>query len=292
MATIKQLTKQVESSQKRIEDYTKKITMYQTRAKKNAQKFGVDYDQITYAKNRYGYDITLPIKLEFWDSEKITNAYQYMLENCEKLEREKSYLAKLTDELTALQETEKAEENAFNNGLALALNNAMSDFKTEWTNKMISWHDSHYDYIKENYDKARDKNSRSETLLTRIRWWKKYSHHRLFSYTLERIAKETRIIINDRANFFTEKYDYMNEVADNLQKLWDNSIKNLTKKCQAFCIDESQMKLSNIAVTPKGFEVYITDGKPRRVYARMIWAAEDSILVTPHTRYIVTEKKK
>lgn len=50
------------------------------------------------------------------------------------------------------------------------------------------------------------------------------------------------------------------------------------------------MKVNGIGVTQKGFECIITDGQERNIYARMIWAAEYSMFVSPHTRYIITER--
>lgn len=44
-------------------------------------------------------------------------------------------------------------------------------------------------------------------------------------------------------------------------------------------------------MTELGIEVLLNDSKPRVLDVRVIWAAEYSELVAPHTRYIITERR-
>ena len=72
---------------------------------------------------------------------------------------------------------------------------------------------------------------------------------------------------------------------------YEASIKNMVNKLVKFNIDKSAMKISYPNAIGRGLEMYITDGKDRQIYARLIWAAEYSVCVAEHLRFIVTEKK-
>lgn len=62
----------------------------------------------------------------------------------------------------------------------------------------------------------------------------------------------------------------------------DNAIAKANKKGYNLSVESFQ-------VTERFVKTY-HDGQERNIYARMIWAAEYSMFVSPHTRYIVTEK--
>lgn len=55
---------------------------------------------------------------------------------------------------------------------------------------------------------------------------------------------------------------------------------------------EQAIRVDNPTMTEKGFAAHITDGTTRVVHVRVIWAAEYSVLVTPHTRYIATQRTR
>ena len=73
---------------------------------------------------------------------------------------------------------------------------------------------------------------------------------------------------------------------------WNNGITILTNKCYKFGSDENKIRVDAPQMTSKGFSAFITDGKSRIVDVRVIWAAEYSVLVTPHIRYIATQRTK
>lgn len=77
-----------------------------------------------------------------------------------------------------------------------------------------------------------------------------------------------------------------------IRKSIEASEKALIKynKCKTFGVDENKVVARHPNVTGKGFTVILTDGKDREIDARVIWAAEYSEFVCPHTRYIVTER--
>ncbi len=117
----------------------------------------------------------------------------------------------------------------------------------------------------------------------------KRGHYSLARH-LEKASNKCSEIISDRANMY-DKAGYLAVIQKELESSWDAGIVKLTKKCQDFSVDESNVTACNPEMTSKGFEVVIKDGKPRLIYARVIWAAEYSLIVEPHIRYIVTERR-
>ena len=120
---------------------------------------------------------------------------------------------------------------------------------------------------------------------TRHRW---NEYKRVKEY-LTRVIKVCNEVILDDANQM-EKPEYIAKVKEDLEKVWEMGIVKLADKCRKYNLDESKIKVSRPAVTEKGFEVILTDGGSRVIDARVIWAAEFSYFVSPHTRYIVTKR--
>ena len=96
--------------------------------------------------------------------------------------------------------------------------------------------------------------------------------------------------MDDAANMDHDAY--MAKMGQETIKSWNNGIILLTDKCHKFGLNEQAIKVSDADMTPKGFEAVITDETSRVVYVRVIWAAEYSVLVTPHIRYIATQRTK
>jgi len=295
MATINQLTKQIATSKKRIEDYTKKVSMYKERITKACTKADLDINEITIKEIPCGRasikQVNIPRetidRIGWKAASSILNAYEYMIENTDKVAREQKNLTYLANELATLKSKADAEQKEYNNNLAISYNEAMREFKGVWFEKMVNWHTEHHAYVNAHKDEARAIYNRAD----KCRWYFKLrrKHYRLLYY-LEAVCKRNAAVFTDDACKM-DLTTYLTKVKKALEEKWEQGIKTLTKKSQAFGVDENNITISNVAMTEKGFEVYVTDGKPRRIYARVIWCAEYSIMVSPHTRYIVTEKK-
>ena len=305
MATIKQLTKQIETSKKRIFDYERKIAMYQERRDNNIavanKKFGLNIlveDILVTEKTRGNYkwkEFSLSSEIRaaigFDAAFKITNACDYIEDNAKNKRYETANLERLETELKVLKEQEQAKKDNYNKGLEAALRVSMEDFRTVWFERMITWHGKHYDYIKDKTPKMKKRYSRVRILQQHFdRYHLRHVHSRIRKY-LENVAVSCGNIISDTANRFDTKEEYLGEVKKELENSWENGIVKLTNKCQGFGVDKQKVSVYNPSMTSKGFEVEIKDGKPRIIYARVIWAAEYSMIVEPHIRYIVTERK-
>lgn len=301
MATIKQLTKWIETSQKRISDFDRKIAMYQERRDKNIaaanKKYGLDIkaeDIITTKRERW-IDYSLPEsikeKIDFDSLCKIIETHEYMNENIKKKSQEIANLERMKTELSDLEAKAKAEADSYNKGLEAALRSSMADFKTVWFNRMIEWHGKHYDFIKEKTPLMKVKKERIVSLQRYFGYgYRANEGHYSLARHLEKANNKCSEIISDRANRY-DKTGYLAVIQKELESSWDAGIVKLTKKCQDFSVDENNVTACNPEMTSKGFEVVIKDGKPRLIYARVIWAAEYSLIVEPHIRYIVTERR-
>ena len=306
MTTIKQIAKWIEASKKRIDNFERKISMYQERRDKNIaaanKKFGTDIkvDDIiskVCGNARYQWhEYLMPKSIEeiigFDTSYKITSAYDSMEENIKNRRIEQANLERMQAELAELEAKAKADADSYNNGLDTALRAAMADFRTVWMEHMIEWHGKHYEYIKERTPKMANLRNHVRRLQQYFDAYHRRKTHRRISLFLERIANNCNEVINDEVNKYASQYDYLTAVKRDLEKSWEAGIVKLTKKCQGLGVDESKVSTGTPAMTSRGFEVVIKDGKPRVIYARIIWAAEYSNIVEPHIRYIVTERKQ
>lgn len=298
--TIKQLDKQIETANKRIAGYQGKIEMYLGRTNNAcaAAKVSIN-DIITTENGRPGhrfYDYQLPASttsaIGFEASYRITNNYRSMKENERLLEREKRTLASLIEQ----REKMISDANNYANataGLSVALEHAMVDFRAVWFRKMREWYKNHYEYINEKLPVALDRYKRADECrryFSRTRGWSWCRTSRLMKW-LENVCKATaEITMDDAARMDFDAY--MDAMEQAIIKSWENGIKVLTDKCYKFGLNESAIRVNQPSMTGKGFSAIITDGTARVIDIRVIWAAEFSSIVTPHTRYIATQRTK
>ena len=304
MATIPQLTKQIEVANRRIADFDTKIARYTERRDKAIaaanKKFGVNIkvDDIIVkdeTKGRYTWrEYSLPASIRdaigFDASFKITNACDYIHDNTKNKGFEERNLARLKEELAALEAQAKADADNYNQGLETALRSALSDFRNVWFERMMTWHGKHFDIIKERTPLMTQRRERIRPLVQYFdRYWNTNKHRRTINF-LDRQQALCNEIIADEVNKYDNRESYLADMKEELERSWERGIVNLTKKCQVYGVDESKVSTCAPELTAKGFEVIIRDGKPRVIHARIIWAAEYSDIVEPHIRYIVTER--
>ena len=305
MATIKQITKQIETATKRIADFDRKIAMYTERRDKAIaaanKKSGLNIcvDDIIVKENtngRYTWkEYSLPESIRdaigFEALFKITNACDYINDNTKNKSIEERNLARLQAELAELEAKAKADADNYNNALDSALRSAMADFRVVWFDRMMTWHGKHFDIIKKRTPAMIECRARVRSLQQYFDVYRFRNTHRRISRFLEATAKRCNEIIADDANRYDNRDAYLADVKKELERSWESGIVKLTNKCQGFGVDESKVSTCAPEMTAKGFEVIIRDGKPRVIHARVIWAAEYSDIVEPHIRYIVTERQ-
>lgn len=304
MATIKQITKQIETATKRIADFDRKIAMYTERRDKAIaaanKKSGLNIcvDDIIVKENtngRYTWkEYSLPASIRdaigFEASFKITNACDYINDNTKNKGIEERNLARLQSELAALEAKAKADADNYDNALDAALRSAMADFRVVWFERMMTWHGKHFDIIQERTPVMKDRRARAINAKQYFNGYGTYSKHRRTCGVIDAIIGRCNEVIYDVANNYPTRDSYLADMKKELERSWERGIVNLTKKCQVYGVDQSKVSTCAPNMTSKGFEVIIQDGKPRVIHARIIWAAEYSDIVEPHIRYIVTER--
>jgi hypothetical protein len=167
----------------------------------------------------------------------------------------------------------------------------LQGFKAVLFEKTDKWYRNHHAFINGRYAEAKSKYERAKACQSyfdmRRGWRWRYTSVARF---LERVIKQNAEIVMDDAAC-KELPVYLAKKAEETALSWANGVKLLTDKCHKFGLNEAAMKVVDVAMSGKGFEAIITDGTARVVDVRVIWAAEYSELVTPHVRYIATERK-
>lgn len=282
MATVNQIRKQIETAEKRLAKAEKNVAMYDAR---------IDSAIARAAKatgrnvTRDNYNETVPSRSYFpvWYS--IESNFDSKAENEKAVARETREIARLR---AALVEMTKAETAT---SLEITLDNVMVDFRAAWAEKMMAWYGEHYDYIAARKDAARARYIKARRIYDYMGFGGRYAKHpRIYRFVENAKNAAAEIVCDDAARM--DKAAYLEKMANTLADVWAAGIKKLAAKCSKFGVDETKVSASEPDVTEKGFECVLTDGKARLIYARVIWAAEYSELVRPHTRYIVTERTK
>lgn len=291
MATINQLNKQIETANKRMADYQRKAEMYAARVAKTLAKVRklTGNNEVTAENAKQILNIKEDYKqFDLWCA--LTNANDYEMENRQHAEREQRNIERMAKEIERLA-TEQQTHNEEIAPLERALTMAMVEFKEQWMRRMMGWYEKYYDMMRTKLDEATNRRKRADNLrryFRNVHGW--HTYQKVQKY-LERVCQYSTGIIMDEANRMA-KADYMAKKDMELSRAWNNGIVKLADKCRKYGLDESRIEAQQPSVTEKGFETVVSDGSNRIIYARVIWAAEYSEYVAPHTRYIVTERRK
>lgn len=88
----------------------------------------------------------------------------------------------------------------------------------------------------------------------------------------------------------SSREEYLAEAEKDAEAVYERNVRVLAEKINAWGVNANEMVVDEVADDPKFFEIRVSDGV-HNLYARSIWAAEYSDKVTPHFRFIITEKK-
>lgn len=289
MATINQIKKQIETANKRLEENKERVVMYAGRIGKGLAKVA-KYTGKQVTVDNYESALNLNGNTKDWDLYySLRSAIELKAEKEHNVLREQRNIKHLTETLQSIEkEIKKAEMN--NKPLENALRVAMNDFRVVWFERMIDWYGKHYDAMRKAFESAKVRRERAQNCRNYFN-----TKYFLFEYKkvrkyLDIVIKSANEIIYDDANRY-EKPEYMEIVKNKLAISWEKGVEKLASKCRKFGVDEKNIAISCPTLKEKGFEVMLQDGRERVIYARIIWAAEYSDFVCPHTRYIITERK-
>lgn len=289
MATINQIKKQIETANKRLEKNNDRVTMYASRIEKGLAKVAKytgkqvtadDYENALDLKGGNAKDWELYFSLNAAIDSKAENEHNVL--------KEQRNIQLLTAQLQRMED-EQRKQDARNKPLENALRVAMADFRVVWFNRMVDWYGKHYDAMRKALEPAKVRRERAKVCryhFETMHHWSEYRNVRNYLNVVIKAANET---IYDDANKY-DKPEYMEIAKKELAISWENGIVKFASKCRNFGVDEKRISVRFPTLIEKGFEALLQDGTNRVIDARIIWAAEYSEYVCPHTRYIITER--
>lgn len=297
---MKRLDKQMEAAEKRIAKFEKNIGMYESRLDKQLQKLQKEGVQLTRedfqvkptGRWKYDYDVQLSVKAQALDWNRkypMTENVMRAQENRDRLKDEKESLQKLMKERNGKKMGEEQKEAAVK-ALLENLGTELEPFRIEWKEGMMKWHEAFYERIHQALPNARVQYKELEQHIQAEQRANGYRPTARLKQLQTAKASFGRILSAPPA--VHENMDsYMGMVKKMLEDMWRWTLRGLAEKLIPFDVDTTQMKVMHPRMAERGLDVLIKDNKQRVIDARMIWAAEYSEYVTPHTRYIVTERK-
>jgi hypothetical protein len=215
----------------------------------------------------------------FWTFDRFATARATYKEQQGLIERYTAMLAKKNAAATTEDEAVKKYKPALAEGC--------EGFRKVWLARNLGHAAFEYDDINAKVDTVKKIYDRLNRLPNISPRYFQMSHTRL-RRKVEKAEAECYNIISHRAAKMTRS-EYLEYTRERLEQHWDASMTKLAVKLLPFNLNH--IKATATDMEDKGLECYITDGN-RRIHARVIWAAEFSDIVTPHERYIITERTK
>lgn len=88
---------------------------------------------------------------------------------------------------------------------------------------------------------------------------------------------------------YRDKVSYVSKQRFDAERQYQANMSLVADRVRKMHMDESNLSVSQINHSAKGFDIVVSDGV-KKIYARSIWAAQDSYYVAPHFRFIVTDR--
>lgn len=287
MATVKSLQRQVTSTESKLDKASQRISMYTSRL---ASALAAASELLGQEVTENNYDALLCAPSDF-------DTWFRISDNLERLNEVKRARVKLTRRLSELQASLmelQQRESAKEATLEIALNSLsalLASFREAWYTKMVDKHRAFHARVQEALPSHA---LRSDRLFKCISAFGGTSggyllvHRRMYTALRAAHSKE-RVWLFQPAAVLSQEV-YMTHVAHELSQSWEAGLTQLAEKCIRYDVDFSKLEVHSPAMTNLGIEVLLTDDKPRVLHVRVIWAAEYSDIVAPHTRYIITER--
>lgn len=206
----------------------------------------------------------------------------------------KRFLKESTEEFKSAKQ---ALENTLD-AIKAKLDSELVRFKQLYIEKAKAFAERMYTWAEENKDRLADEEDKS---------WKaiKECEHRLYAEGLdyrEVFHHSEKRALQDKYEDYRKAYnqcitilhssreEYLAEAEKDAEAVYERNVRVLAEKINAWGVNANEMVVDEVADDPKFFEIRVSDGV-HNLYARSIWAAEYSDKVTPHFRFIITEKK-
>ncbi len=283
MATIKQLEKQIETANKRLNKMLEGVEKRTATINKQLDKYN----------KKNNTNITLDTLVDAWNNrpnksewdEELYKPYSNlnMIEDKAPHRRyEERLIQRLTKELNELQDKE---ENRLNDPLIAAFCEVMKDFKEEYRIMFIEYHTNLH----------REKQAAKQGFIDRIEELKKlygggYKENFSSYYEFSKAVVNAENKLNHICYKLNEA-DYITQKQGEFEDVWLENVIYLAERCKELGLKETENFVMNCPeITSRGFKVEVYQNGTT-YDARMIYAAEYSVYVCPHYRYIVTKRK-
>lgn len=92
-----------------------------------------------------------------------------------------------------------------------------------------------------------------------------------------------------KSSFGFDKKKYIAQMKLDAEKKYQSDMMVVADKVRQMHMNERNLSVKSIKTSVKGFDIVVSDGE-KKIYARSIYAAENSVFVAPHFRFIVTNR--
>ena len=106
----------------------------------------------------------------------------------------------------------------------------------------------------------------------------------------EKISNKLNSLMAIVRRYGTEK-GYIDDALKQAERYYNSNINEIVHRIKSYGLNPSTAKVERVQDDPKFFELLISDNANKKLYCRSIKAAENSLLVTPHLRFIITTRK-
>lgn len=288
MATVKSLQRQLLSTESKLDKVSQHISMYTSRL---ASALAAATKLLGQEVTENNYNVLLSAPSDF-------DACFRISDNLERLDEVKRahvklsrHLSELQASLMELQQRESAKEAT----LEIALNSLstlLGSFREAWYTKMMNKHRVFHARVQEALPSHALRSDRLFKCISAFGGTTGdylVAHCRMVTALCAAHSKEQTWLLQPAAVLSQEAY--MSRVDRELSQSWEAGLKLLAEKCIRYDVNFAELEAHSPEMTELGIEVLLNDSKPRVLDVRVIWAAEYSELVAPHTRYIITERR-
>lgn len=294
------IEKQIQAAEKRIEKFEKNVSMYNERAEKKLQqlqKLGYsvsmqDFEIKKTGRWKYDYDIVVSVRVK----QQVPFAlYIPVLDNIEKKQENMDRLAderrEREEKIRQMNESRMKRQSEDENAKPLVekFTSALQPFRSQWMKNMMDWHARFYVRIHQALPNARKQYDELAEIISGLYRANGYRPNAKIRQHEAAKASFGRILSAPPTKYDTLD-GYMRVTKDELEKEFDTCIRILADKCIKFQVNTAKVEVKHPRMGERGFDVLVQDRPDRVIDARMIWAAEYSEYMVPHTRYIVTER--
>ena len=296
------IDKQIEATRKRIAKYEKNTQMYSDRADKQIaglqnKGYVVSKDDFQVAKTgkwKYDYEVIVSENVKqsvpFQSYYSIVDNLVRWQENKDRCLNERKHLDGLLEQQLAKQKTKQSREAELAPMVGV-LQASLEPFRQKWVSEQIKWHTAFYQRIHRLLPEAKKKYHSLDDEIFELNRQNCFRYPTAQIRELEEKRKMYGRIISARPASFSSQEDYLTIIKGELDNDFTASIGVLAEKCRDYQLDLDKLQVLHPRMEERGIGLYIKDGDARIIDARMIWAAENSEYVSPHTRYLVTERK-